>query len=363
MLLDWFMYYSIELANALAVNHKVLLITRDHNFEISSNDAPVSLDGFLSLTLDASIKREKLCYRRSDPRSLCEIARVKSRISKFNADVVHIQDTTDWRIIILAALCGKGNTVLTIHDVVSHMGESRGMQSVLRKRLIDLSDKVIIHGEFLRRQFTTAYPRFKGNRKIAVIPHGVLSIYKNWDDMSVEEEEATILFFGRISKYKGLDVLIEAQEIISKEIPNVKIIIAGNGNFSDYDRLITDRSYFEIHNRFISNREVSVFFRRASVVVLPYLEASQSGVVSLAYAAGKPVVVTEVGSIPEVVVDGETGFIVPPGDPVALAGALVRVLKNKEKRREMRRKIKAMADGLLAWDTIAERTVNFYSHE
>lgn len=362
-LIDWHLYYTVELANALAQRHEVLLVTRDHNFEISSDDDPVSLDDFLATTLDASIIREKLRYRRGDIRNVSEVARIRKVLTRFAPDAIHIQETTDWRVILLAALCGKGNTVLTIHDVVSHIGESRGVQAALWHALIGLADKVVVHGDFLRRQFVAEYPKLSRGRQVAVIPHGAYTIYKKWDDASVVEEDKTILFFGRLSKYKGLDILLEAHRLILKSIPQAKLIIAGKGETLPIDDIEDEQGQnLEIHHRFIPNSEVPRFFRRAAVVVLPYTEASQSGVVPIAYTFGRPVVVTAVGSIPEVVKDGISGFVVRPHDPVALAEALVKILRDNELRQAMTENAQEIAETELSWDAIAKRTVEVYSH-
>jgi glycosyltransferase involved in cell wall biosynthesis len=105
---------------------------------------------------------------------------------------------------------------------------------------------------------------------------------------------------------------------------------------------------------------VADLFQRASVVVLPYTDASQSGVVPLAYAFGKPVVVTDVGSLPEVVDDAETGYIVPPKDPTRLGDAIIDLLKNKEKRKTMGEKAYRKGEEELSWGRIALRTVEVY---
>jgi glycosyltransferase involved in cell wall biosynthesis len=357
----------VHLANALVENHHVLLITRDHNYEISSDDQAVNLDAFLDECLDKRIIREKLRYRRGNLKNFFELGRVFRTIRAFDPDIIHIQENSDWRIFWLAKAFGFDKTVLTIHDVAAHPGDRRKRRlrmlpsSLIYELARIKARRIIVHGDYLKKQLISISKKFEN--RVSVVPHGILSIFKNWDDEIVNEEKNTILFFGRISRYKGIDILIKAQPLISKEIPKAKIIIAGKGrekDFAVYESLMEDKSSFEIHYEFIPHAEVQRFFRRASVVVLPYVEASQSGVVAVAYVFGKPVVVTHVGSIPEVVDHGKTGFIVPPRDPEALAKALVEILKNQDLRETMGKNALAKAETELSWTAIAKKTTEIY---
>ena len=178
----------------------------------------------------------------------------------------------------------------------------------------------------------------------------------------IQEEPGTVLFFGYISKYKGIDVLIEAQPWITREIPEAKVLIVGTGKeFEKYEAAVRMNPSFEVHNEFVLTEDVHWYFRRASVVVLPYIEASQSGVIPLAYAFGKPVVVTDVGSLAEVVENGKTGFIVPPNDPGKLAEAVVTILKNPDLKSRMGRNAAEKAATDLSWKTIAAETLRVYA--
>jgi len=361
IILDWFLYYSVELANALAREHDVLLVTRDHAFEISSPEDSMSLDAFLDNVLDPRVHRVKMRFRRGALANLKEVPRVFALLKKFSPDIVHVQETTDWRILLLAKMFTRKKIVLTIHDVVSHPGEKKGFQGCISRKLRHAASKTIVHGKYLRQQLQQNFPEVDSS--VHVVPHGVLSIYKKWDDQAVAEEEKTILFFGRLSRYKGLDILLEAHRLVLKIMPQAKLIIAGKGETLPIDAIDdTQRQNLEIHHRFIANSEVHSFFRRTAVVVLPYTEASQSGVVPIAYSFGKPVVVTAVGSIPEVVKDGICGFVVPPNDPVALAAALIKILGDDKLRRTMEKNAQGMAETELSWDAIAKRTVEVYSH-
>lgn len=359
LIIDWFLYYTVELANALAQEHDVLLVTRDHAFEISSTEAPMTIDAFLDNVLDPRIQRVKMRFRRGSIVNLKEVPRVLSLLKKFSPDVIHIQETTDWRILLLTNMFPRKMRVLTIHDVVRHPGEEHGFLKNVTRMLRQSAGKIIVHGKYLKESLQRNYPELAASAH--VIPHGVLSTYKKWDNEAVAEEKKTILFFGRLSMYKGLDILLEAHRLLLRSMPQTRLVIAGNGEILPIDAVEdAQRLYLEIHRRFIPNNEVHYFFRRAAVVVLPYTEASQSGVVPIAYSFGKPVVVTDVGSIPEVVKDGVHGFIVPPNDPNALAEALIKILGDDGLRKAMGRSAQEMAETELSWDAIAKRTVEVY---
>jgi starch synthase len=360
LLIDWFLHYTVQLANALSTDHQVLLVTRDHNYEISSPESPTALNDFLSKTLDIGIRREILRYSQRSLKNTLELLRVYKKIKTFNPEIVHIQENSDWRILMLAKLVGFDKMVLTVHDVFAHPGDPKGITNMFRSIFRRKAEKIIVHGEFLRTQLLSRYKDSK--KRIFVVPHGAYTIYRKWDDDSVEEEENTVLFFGRISRYKGIDILIRAEPLISKEIPEVKIVLAGGGKgLESYTARIANGDRFEIINAFIANEDVPKLFRRAAVVVLPYIEASQSGVALLAYAFGKPVVATNVGSIPEIVEHGRTGFIVPPNNPEELAEAIVILLKNKHLRKEMSQNVIRKASTELAWETIAKKTAEIYA--
>src|SRR5262249_23773996 len=161
---------------------------------------------------------------------------------------------------------------------------------------------------------------------------------------------------------KGLEFLIRAEPLITSQIPNAKIVIAGRGeDFDRYRGLMTHPENFIIYNDYISDEKRAELFQQASVVVLPYLEASQSGVIPVAYTFSKPVVATTVGGLPELVDDGQTGFLVPPRDEKALAESIIRVLQNKELGQALGAKGKQKLDTECAPETVARKTLAVYS--
>jgi glycosyltransferase involved in cell wall biosynthesis len=146
--------------------------------------------------------------------------------------------------------------------------------------------------------------------------------------LGLPDQGATLLFFGFVRPYKGLEYLIQALPHILREI-NVHLLVVGEfwSNPQFYQRYAQEFKVEEaitFVNRYVPNEELKPFFDLSDVVVLPYISATQSGVIQLAFGFGKPVITTRVGGLPEVVQDGINGLIVPPQDEHALAEAVVR---------------------------------------
>ena len=147
------------------------------------------------------------------------------------------------------------------------------------------------------------------------------------------EKQNSLLFFGYIKQYKGLDLLLEAMPIVLNKLPDLKLTIAGEvyGDESIYLDIIKKHNLDKnviLHNKYISNEEVEDFFLSADVCVLPYKHATQSGIIQLSYAFGVPVIASAVGGIPEVVQEDKTGYLVPANDIKALAKTIINILFN-----------------------------------
>jgi glycosyltransferase involved in cell wall biosynthesis len=171
-----------------------------------------------------------------------------------------------------------------------------------------------------------------------------------------------ILFFGRIWAYKGLEYLIRAEPLITAQVPDARIVIAGRGeDFARYRRMMIHPDKFIVHNEYIADDMLIRLFREASIVVLPYIDGTISGVVPIACTFGKPVVATTVGILPEMVDDGGTGLLVPPRDEGALAQAIVRLLSDGRLRDELGRNAKRKVEATFSPAAVARQTLRVYA--
>ncbi|MCD7746077.1 MAG: glycosyltransferase family 4 protein [Lachnospiraceae bacterium] len=155
------------------------------------------------------------------------------------------------------------------------------------------------------------------------------------DLLSIASEEKILLFFGFVREYKGLSHIIKALPEIVEKVPGARLFIVGDfdGDKEKYLQMIQENQVeknVSIFDGYIPDNEVEKFFAACDLVVLPYESATQSGIVQIAYGFEKPVVVTNVGGLPEVVEDGKTGYVVEPRNEGQLADAVVRFFNEKK---------------------------------
>lgn len=326
MLLDWFFYYAAGLANAMADHAEVMLVTRDHGYELGiEGDAAAAKRAYL----DPRVRLEVLSGRQSALSSLREVARISREINRFAPQILHSQYHVDWRLLRLAQLRRDVPHVVTVHDVVHHPQaklQRNRIQLAVERALLGGPSAYIVHARYLA-DLARQQSWYRAGKPLYAIPVGPL-VRK---PLSLElPDSRTVLFFGRVEYYKGLDVLVDAVRLIDD--PGLRVIVAGTGeDLERCRRLASDDSRFDWRDRFISDEELSRLFAECSLVVVPYREASQSAVVPLAFAHRRAVVATDTGGLPEAVDVGRTGVLVPIEDPRVLADTLVEVFSDRER--------------------------------
>jgi glycosyltransferase involved in cell wall biosynthesis len=300
----------------------------------------------------------------------------KSEVLHYQWPLGPRQDLIQWKALKRA---GK-RIVFTAHNVEPHESGNRGQSHT--EWLYTHADAIIVHGKRLRDMLLQANPSVPPSR-VHVHRLGnynfIADDFPKWNRVAAREslgwsdEEQAVLFFGFLRHYKGLDVLIEACKQILAETPDLRprfrLLIVGP-SYGDhwenerYEERIAKAGLGAETTCVVEHvplEEVGRYFHAADVVALPYRQGSQSAVIPLAYAFGKPVITTDVGSLAEAVVPGETGLVVPPEDSTALAAALSSLLRAGERSRIMGRNARCYAETVLDWQPIALATSQLYS--
>ncbi len=290
------------------------------------------------------------------------------------ADVVHFQWLTvqhvDGHLLPRrrSESGGRRPLVLTAHDVLPR--EPRPGQLSAQRRLYERFDAVVVHSEHGRQRLTRE-PGVDPDR-VHVIPHGSFAHLADVPQQPggrapFQTDRPVVLCFGLMRPYKGIDVLLQAW----RGIEDAELWIVGMSRMDTgplramVDALNARRDTgsgqgrVRFVPRFIKDDELPGYFRRADLVVLPYREIDQSGVLFTALAFGKPLLLSDVGGFPEIAATG-AARTVPAGDPAALHEALRELLGDPAALATLADRARDAAEGKYAWGTIAKRTLDLY---
>jgi glycosyltransferase involved in cell wall biosynthesis len=248
--------------------------------------------------------------------------------------------------------------VLTAHNVLSH--EHRPGQAAGRRRLLRSMDAVVVHSQH-GAEHAVAAGADPG--RVRVIPHGAFDyLTRQRQELPLPDELAhvgrkVVLFFGLVREYKGVDVLLRAFRLVEHDA-ELWVVGAPRIDMTPLHELAGPRVRFV--ERFVPDPEIPAYFRRADLVVLPYRDIDQSGVLYTALAFGKPLVLSATGGFVELAERHGAARLVPPGDEQELAVALEDLLTSDSARAELAAAAARAAAGPCSWDTVADRTLALY---
>lgn len=258
--------------------------------------------------------------------------KVGNKIKKQNADLVIVRYWLPFMGPSLGTICrririNKSSKIICLADnIIPH--ESRIGDRQFTKYFMKSIDAVIA----MTQSVLNDAKQFRPNIPTAVSPHPIFDNYGeinsksiSCDLLNLDNKQDYILFFGLIRDYKGLDLLLDAMRKKPLENLNFKLIIAGEF-YSDKDKYIQQINELGLNDKiilrdhFIADEAVAHYFNASSLVVQPYKTATQSGVTQIAYHFNKPMVVTNVGGLKEMIADGKVGYVVEPNsESIALA--------------------------------------------
>lgn len=321
--------YTADLANRMAQDvhgepddrlHEVSLVTTE-GFP-QDRYAP-------SVTVNTPVRTRNTGFSRDGMR-LPSLRDAHRAVLALRPDVVHLTGPHLWNLPLMRGLRAAGIPVIhTLHDLDPHYGTRFGLLLRLwNQMVIRRADHLLVHGQVYRERLvamgvarerithTPLLHLFLSEASIRALPAAMDDIeYQRW-----------ALFFGRVERYKGVDCLLTACDMLDDEnAGSPQVVIAGPGSLSGIWAGPLPKTA-EVRNRRVSDAEALDLFRRCGLLVLPYISATQSALIAAAYYFRKPVLVTRTGALPEYVEDGRTGYVVEPGHPASLAHCLREML-------------------------------------
>lgn len=296
------------------------------------------------------------------PSAVATVAALRRFVRERHHDVVHVEGTSP-RAGAFLAVSGARAKLVTIHDPGAHPGESTLRDTAGAWSTLALATRVLFHSTDAARRACSRFGLQPRRTSTILLGSGELAAaFATGQPPGARDR--SVLLSGRLSPYKGIEVLHRAAGILAARTSGVHFVVAGRPvprySLPPPPRLGNGCSV-EHRSGHVGNRELASMMQHTGCVVLPYVEASQSGVLLTAYAFGTPVVAARSGGLPEYVRDGHTGLLIPPGDPEALAGALERVLGDAEFRARLSGGIAEFLRKELSWPELARQTAAMYA--
>jgi D-inositol-3-phosphate glycosyltransferase len=269
--------------------------------------------------------------------------------------------------------------VLTLHNVNAGKRDSNDtrLNRLTLRIQYRLADRIFVHTESMKLELIEEFGEQAA--RITVIPFGInnavprtpLTSGEARRRLGILEGQRTILFFGNIAPYKGLEYLVSAFRQIQNRRDDYRLIIAGRPkNCESYWTGIMSALGEDVRGgpillkaEFIPDNETEIYFKAADVLVLPYRHIYQSGVLFLGHSFGLPVLAADVGSLKSEIVEGKTGFVFRPEDPDDLARVIEQYFASDlyadlDNRRD---EIREHATQSHSWDTVSQITMNVYA--
>lgn len=284
------------------------------------------------------------------------------------------------RTLLMLYYRGLGKKiVLTVHNVNARKRDSQDttLNRLTLRYQYRLAHHIFVHTEQMRRDLAEQFVVQRA--RVSVIPFGINNAVPNTSlterearqRLNIRDDKKTILFFGNITPYKGLEYLITAFQQIVARRDDYRLIIAGRPkNCERYWTAIREAIHEEVQMGralvradFIPDEETEIYFKAADVLALPYRQIYQSGVLFLGYSFGLPVLAADVGALKDEIVEGKTGFVFRAEDPAELAKAIERYFASDlyADLRMQRKKIRDFAVKQHSWDVVGQVTMGIYA--
>lgn len=251
--------------------------------------------------------------------------------------------------------------VTTIHDLYPHPGEQNILQRIIFEKIKKKSTKYVVLTESFKQSVSRLYK--VSINKVCFIPHGRFC-FSNIHPPQFNSIRHRVLFFGRITPYKGVLILLKAMLLLKERIPEIQLTIAGKGELSpEESKIISDNSdRIELINDWISEETILKLFDKSDITILPYTEASQSGVAAISYGLGRTIIASDAGGLKEQIEEGG-GRIFKSGDYTELANTIYQMYQNPQLITQLNIIAYNYSQKELSWDTSASKLINFLNND
>ncbi|MDX1582852.1 MAG: glycosyltransferase family 4 protein [Thermoanaerobaculia bacterium] len=385
-------HYAWQLCRAMHELGAAITLVTDRHYELHDLPHPFDLDRSLRLwdpKPEREVESRMLRRVRRSGRALIyyrEWLRLMTIVRRMRPDVVQFGDlrfATDLfpllairRIApIMADICHNVHPFSGGAVSSGSFGASR-LEASLYSRSYRQFDTVFVHYDSSVREFARTFPE-SASRAVRIV-HGNEGIFDDLAAADVSEgtlrerlvlsdSASVVLFFGTLSRYKGLDLLLDAFERVAAAAENAVLVLAGYA-FSDFDpddyraeareRGLAERVH--VVDRYIPAEEVRGWMKLAAAAVFPYRSIYQSGALQLAHTFGAPIVATRVGAMSEVIRNEETGLLVQPESRDELAEAIIRLLQDRVLARRLGENAEREARTRFSWSRVAGTILETY---
>jgi glycosyltransferase involved in cell wall biosynthesis len=263
-------------------------------------------------------------------------------------------------LILITAKKMKFTVIATVHDINSF---NKKTNCLIERQCYRLIDGVIVHNNSSYKDLMKKNIAIK---KIKIIPHGNYNLFVKKLPLQESNDVFTLLFFGQIKKVKGLDILLNAIKLVIDKGYKIKLIIAGKVWKSDPDYYLNLIKELNIENvvetnfRYISNDEVVSFYSKANLVILPYIEIYQSGVLLMTMSYGRAVLCSNLEAFKEIIIDKENGFLFQNKNKNDLANNIIDIIKNQPILENVIKNADLLMESKYNWLSIGKQTKSFY---
>lgn len=283
------------------------------------------------------------------------LATISTAVQAYGPDVLIFPMFHPWNPLLQQRLADIPALVF-VHDPQPHPGPSNQILRLWEDRSLAQADRLLI---FSQRLLGAIQERGFDPQRTAVVP---LPIHIDAEPVHSDPppnpfQPVDFLFIGRITAYKGLDILLEAFRTLQLSQPEASLRIAGSGSLAPFQRSLQALQHVDVVNTWIADADILVYVRAARVVVLPYTSATQSGIIPLAASAAVPVIATQTGGLPEQIQAGVSGLLVPPGDSAALAVALQDLYGDPQRCQRLGLALQADFRNNKSWEHVAQTLV------